>query len=76
MDMSRVRGSSAGLEHGADLLIAYDRWAAECRKKYLSPIMVFDMIIDGLSFRQIDQKRKFMSGTASKNMIACLKLWA
>jgi len=76
MDLSRVRGGTGNIEHGADLIISYDKWINECKRKYLSPLMVLDMIVDGLSFKEIDKKRQFMSGTASKNMIACLELWS
>ena len=77
MDLSRVRGAgNSGVEAGAELLMAYDKWASECRRKYLSPIMVFDYLIDGLSFRDIDRKRKFMNGTAKNNLLSCLRLWA
>ena len=77
MDLSAVRGGSGdnGIEYGAELLARYDEWIEKCKKKHFSPRMVLDMVIEGLSLRQIDKKYKFMSGTASKNLIRCLELW-
>lgn len=74
MDLGRVRGTG-GLDYGADLLEKYYLWVAVCKHRYFSPLMVRDMILDGLTFQQIDEKYHFRKGTASKNLVDCLKLW-
>lgn len=73
-DPSRVSGQSSA-DDGADLLIRYDRWVLLCKSRYYSPMMVLDMVVDGLSFRAIDKKRHFLQGTAKKNMWKCLAVW-
>jgi len=74
-DPSRVPGRSAGVENGAYLLLQYDAWHKLCKARHLSPRLVLDMVIDGLPLYKIDQKRRFMAGTAKKNLWKCLALW-
>ena len=77
MDYTTFVGKSGGdIQNGADLLLQYDQWAMMCRRKMLDMSSVFYMVIDGYSFRDIDRLTKRASGTAKKDMLACLKLWA
>ena len=73
-DYSRVRGTH-GSDYGAELLVEYDRWANLIRRSKYSLDMVLDMALEGLSLRAIDRKRGRATGTASNNLIECLRLW-
>lgn len=75
MDLSRVRGGNVNFEHGAEVIEQYKAWHEECKRRYYSPIMVLEVVVDGLTFPQIDTKHQFRKGTAEKNLINCLKLW-
>lgn len=75
-DLSAARGKGmGGVDNDGELLAHFDQWVMHCRQKHFSPLMVLDLIVDGLSLRQIDAKRKLASGTAKKNLINCLEIW-
>lgn len=75
MDLSRVRGCGSNIEYGAELLRKYDQWHATCRRKYISPLMILDMIVDGLSLKAVEKKYHFKAGAAASNLVKCLALW-
>lgn len=64
------------IEHGADMLRKYDAWQLSCKARNLSSHMALDVIVFGETLRAVDAKYHFASGTAKKNLLKCLDVWA
>lgn len=71
-----IGGKGLGdIEHGAVLLAHYSAWKELCKVRYISALMAEDMIILNMSLRDSDATRRMMTGTAKKNLLACLDAW-
>lgn len=75
-DYAEPRGTGVGGGYEpAKLMIRYDEWYDRCKIKHFAPLMVREMIVEGLSLRTLDARHHFMTGTARKNLINCLREW-
>jgi hypothetical protein len=76
-DANKIRGSSTNAsEYVAVLIQDYLDWGMRCKEKHLSPLMCRRVVIEGFSLNETDAEFHFREGTAKKNMISCLELFA
>lgn len=75
-DPSRVGGGYDSIEDIALRVTKYGIWVELCKRKYKSPMMVRNFIVDGWNFEQIEAAYKFRHGAAKKNLFECLALWS
>lgn len=77
MDVNKIRGHSTKAADYLDTLIqTYLKWDGECKRYHVSPIMCRQVIIEGYSLNETDAAHKMREGTAKKNMIAALEIFA
>ena len=70
---------SVGRGHGRSddglLFMRYMRWVDLCRGRHYSPLMIRKMVLEGMTFEQLDKAFQFRNGTAKQNLWQCLPLW-
>lgn len=74
-DPSRIRGNGSIDDEGALLVVRYTKWYDLCNKRYLAPLLVKKMIIDGLSPNALDKQFSFYNGATKKKVWECLLIW-
>lgn len=76
-EVHRIRGASTNASEWLQALISdYLAWDSKCKEKYLSPIMCREVVIEGYSLNECDDRNKMRHGTAKKQMVDCLLLFA
>jgi hypothetical protein len=76
-DVNRIRGNTTSAGDWLQALISdYLLWDRACKDKHHSPMMCREVIIEGYSLNQCDEKNRMQHGTAKKNMVACLEIFA
>jgi hypothetical protein len=75
-DVERIRGTAGSSDALALLIAVYNDWHAECKRRHLSPLMCKRVIIEGYSLSAVDEEWHFRKGTAKKNLVDCLTLFA
>lgn len=77
MDVNKVRGSSTNAsEYIAVLIQDYLDWDRQCKDRHYSPLMCRRVIIEGFTLAEVDDEFHFRHGTAKKNMVNCLLVFA
>lgn len=74
-DPSRIHGNSSIDDDGALLVVRYTKWYDLCNKRYLAPLLVKKMIIDGLSLAALDKEFQFRKGSCKEKVWQSLAVW-
>lgn len=75
-DPSRAAGSTAGLDNGADLQRKYYAWYDLCKNRHLAPLLVKRMVIDGISFGNLEREYSFRRGSVKLKVWEALSVWS
>lgn len=75
-DPSRIRGNGSIDDEGALLVVRYTKWYDLCKQRYLAPLLVKKMIIDGISLNGLDKEYKFYKGSSKLKVWKCLEVWS